>query len=152
MARSQPDDSEPDAEERPNVAKLLLEQESEIRDAEPRVNRMLEQVHGCLENSLADCPPPDHLDRQETQKVWRRPEGMREDEDIEGTGEEEEHIEVDQGQHSDLAGSSDTAVQRASTPSLLQHPVETVSEHAKSKNSRFGDTSDLLNFRLSSAE
>lgn len=84
MARSQPDDSDPDAEERLLTAKELLEREDENSkelwdELAPRVEKMLKLVNESIKNDLLDCPSPGHPDRRETKKLYPGMEGWAEE-------------------------------------------------------------------------
>ena len=104
MARSQPDDSEPDAEERLQIAKVLLEEESvkpkELqKPSHTRVEKLLAQVHDCLLNGLAECPSPGDPERRETQKLYQRREAAGEDEALDDGEAGEEETEDGDDEH-----------------------------------------------------
>lgn len=132
MARSQPDDSDPDAKERLLTAKSLLEEDDRMSKelwgtSEPRVGRMLKQVNECLQNDLVECPPPGHPDRRETQKVYL---GLREpdeedDEDNEMEYKDAEMEEANVEQSPDAKGDPPSAVQADIEPELDQSAGDT---------------------------
>ena len=79
-ARSQPDDSDPDAEGRLKIAKALLEEKDENSqelwdELKPRVEKLLKLVNESLQDHLLECPPPGHPDRRETRKLYPGMEG-----------------------------------------------------------------------------
>lgn len=105
MARSQPDDSDLDAEDRLKIAKALLEEDDENSkelwdELRPRVEKMLELVNHCLQHDLSDCPSPGHPDFRDTQKLYPGMEGwgveVEDSEDLEPEEAEDDQETVEQ--------------------------------------------------------